>query len=586
MPQNYQRQVGARKYTDYSAETLQMCLNDIQNGLRSQRNAAEHYGIPRSTIKNKLKGNLREKVGRPTIFTEEEEKCFENHIHKLAEYGFPTNELDIRFTIKSYLDKQGRQVKQFSNNLPGKDWVISFRKRHPKLTVRKCSNIKRARAAVDESIINNYFNNLEVTLQNVPPENIWNYDETNLCNDPGSAKVVCKRGSKYVERIMDSTKSCISIMFCGNAVGEMLPPYVVFKSEHLWSTWTEGGPKDCRYNRSKNGWFDTACFEDWFTTCLLPRLQKESGTKVIIGDNLSSHISVQILKICEQNDIRFVCLPANSTHITQPLDVAYYGPMKQEWRKILTNWKEAQRGKNLSNLPKDEFSKLLKVLVDHLFVEKKQNMISGFLKTGIQPLDRKKALDRLPQRNVNVDLVSDSFIEKLVQRREKITSTGSSQPLKKKQKKLDVPPGKSIGVEDIELQLGPSTSNLTQPKNKRVRPKKDSKETVQQSDSSDCDDPYSIHDDSFSDDDLVWEELVGEDEQEEEEEDLRKSYAASKPTLDKDNLKEGNFVIVKYNEGFYPGMISKMPSEDKDGPTVHCMQKKKKSWGWPEKKTF
>lgn len=85
-------------------------------------------------------------------------------------------------------------------------------------------------------------------------------------------------------------------MFCGNGCGDMIPPYVVYKSEHLWTTWTEGGPAGCRYNRTKSGRFDMATFEDWFMTTLLPRLKKLPGVKVVIGDNLSSHINLEVLK--------------------------------------------------------------------------------------------------------------------------------------------------------------------------------------------------------------------------------------------------------------------------------------------------
>ena len=45
-------------------------------------------------------------------------------------------------------------------------------------------------------------------------------------------------------------------MFCGNAAGESLAPYVVYKAEYLWSTWTEGDPQYTRYDRIKSGWFD------------------------------------------------------------------------------------------------------------------------------------------------------------------------------------------------------------------------------------------------------------------------------------------------------------------------------------------
>jgi hypothetical protein len=102
-------------------------------------------------------------------------------------------------------------------------------------------------------------------------------------------------------------------MFCGNGSGEMLPPYVVYKSEHLWPSWTEGGPLGCRYNRTKSGWFDMGTFEDWFMTTLLPQLKKLPGVKVVIGDKLSSHINLDILRACEENNVRFVCVPPNNT---------------------------------------------------------------------------------------------------------------------------------------------------------------------------------------------------------------------------------------------------------------------------------
>ena len=42
---------------------------------------------------------------------------------------------------------------------------------------------------------------------------------------------------KYPERVKDSTKTSTSIMFCGSAAGNMLPAYVVYTAEHIWSTW-------------------------------------------------------------------------------------------------------------------------------------------------------------------------------------------------------------------------------------------------------------------------------------------------------------------------------------------------------------
>lgn len=76
-------------------------------------------------------------------------------------------------------------------------------------------------------------------------------------------------------------------MMCGNAIGEMLPPYIVYKAKGLWEPWTQNGPKNCRYNTSLSGWFDANIFQDWFEKTLIHHLKKKPGKKVVIGDNLS-----------------------------------------------------------------------------------------------------------------------------------------------------------------------------------------------------------------------------------------------------------------------------------------------------------
>ena len=46
-----------------------------------------------------------------------------------------------------------------------------------------------------------YFENLRDAIGGIPPENILNYDETNLPDDLGMVKLIFKRGTKYLERI-------------------------------------------------------------------------------------------------------------------------------------------------------------------------------------------------------------------------------------------------------------------------------------------------------------------------------------------------------------------------------------------------
>nr|CAI5843636.1 unnamed protein product [Callosobruchus analis] len=78
---------------------------------------------------------------------------------------------------------------------------------------------------------------LEIEIKDVDPESIYNYDETNLVDDPGKKKIITKRGCKYPEAIKNSTKAAVSIMVCGNAAEELLPPPFKCYWRQILDTW-------------------------------------------------------------------------------------------------------------------------------------------------------------------------------------------------------------------------------------------------------------------------------------------------------------------------------------------------------------
>lgn len=574
MPRTYKRKPASRKYADYTSEQLNECLERIRNGDITHRQGESQYNIPRKTIYNKLKGKQQKSPGKPQVFSCEEELSFVNCIKKCAEFGFPLDSFEVRMIAKSYLDSKGRRVKIFKNNVPGSEWVNSFLKRHPALTgARFAANIKRSRAAINKEILTEYIDNLKEVTEGVPPQNIWNYDESNLTDDPGKKRVIIKRGSKYPERIMNSTKTSISVMFCGSAAGESLPPFVVYKSINMWDTWAQNGPLGARYANSKSGWFEAASFNEWFETLLLPRLRKLPGKKVVIGDNLSTHLSVNVLRLCQTHDISFVCLPANSSHLTQPLDVAYFAPLKRGWRKILSEWKE-NGGFTCATLQKQDFPSLLKKLLEYIEPSSKENLISGFKTCGIYPISIEELLKKIPQAPVNESEIEDSFLKSLEQKRSQWTETTK----KGRKKKLNVAPGKSIGPEDLPEDENkssmPGTSGTTS-RNKLA--KKNTVKAIFTKKKTDKEDE--------SDMDIDLNEAVEEYERDRLEENNFEELLEKERNLDtclcleKCKKEVGEFVVFKYEGEQFPGRIVKF--NDKE-VTITSMQKSLKSWKWPE----
>lgn len=331
------------------------------------------------------------------------------------------------------------------------------------LTIRAVQNIKRVRAATNADDFENYFENLRSSLHNIPPKNILNYDETNLADNPGSTKCIFKR-KVNPERVMNTTKGNISIMFAAVANGTLLSTYIVYKAEHLWITWCVNGPKNARYNRSKSGWFDSAVFQDWFNSVIIPWADKLDGPKLIIGDNLSSHLNVDIVRKYEERNIRFTFLPPNSTHISQPLDVAFFGPLKRKWRQVLTQYKIDNPAETQIN--KAHFPMMLKSVLEATEITNKANICPGFKVTGIVPFNPQRLLRKLPdyeeQNNYTIDTTLLDYLK----------ANRTPNPVQKvRNKKVNIAPHthcKSVLSQEVQLLMTKKTSKLFEQNSKNI----------------------------------------------------------------------------------------------------------------------
>ncbi|XP_041985244.1 uncharacterized protein LOC121737649 isoform X2 [Aricia agestis] len=391
-------------YKKYDEDVIEEALKEYKENKNSFKVIADKHNIPK-TVLHRHYTRYTKKQGGQTALSQETEKYITKYLNICSEWGYPLDAYDVRLLVKDYLDRIGITVKKFRDNMPGPNYLTGFLSRNQQdISLRLSENFNRVRAAVSPEIINQYFDELGLSLDGVPLCNLVNYDETNLSEDPGRRKIICKRGAKYPERMMNHGKGYISLMLAAAADGTLLPPYVVYKSQHLYDTWTTGGPEGCRYNRTVSGWFDRHTFEEWVRTVIYSYFKDKTGKKLLIGDHLSSHLSIDLIRECKERDIHFAFLPSYSSHLTQPLDVAFFRPMQIAWRDILFHWKKTD-GRVQATLPKALFPQLLKKILQRLDVNAKQNILSGFSKAGISPLNRRIVLDGLPNNYEREDSI-------------------------------------------------------------------------------------------------------------------------------------------------------------------------------------
>ena len=122
-----------------------------------------------------------------------------------------------------------------------------------------------------------------------------------------------------------------------------------FINQNTYENWTTGDYNNTVYDCMTYRWFDLHTFETWFFKQFILSIRKHQGKQVVlIGNDLGSHFSPKVIDACVQNDIIFICLPPNTTHLCQRLDAAVFRSAKIEWKDILDTWRcEARRKDNL-----------------------------------------------------------------------------------------------------------------------------------------------------------------------------------------------------------------------------------------------
>ncbi|KAJ8870062.1 hypothetical protein PR048_029073 [Dryococelus australis] len=387
-------------------------------------------------------------------------------------------------------------------------------------------------------------------LVNVPPQNIFNYDETRFHDCPKKGKYLFWRQNRPPEIIWNSTKSCFTVMFCGNSSGELSPPYFVFKGKNKMSDWLMDEPKGSRLNVSKSGWVDMEIYKDWFCEHLLPRFIKYPGKKVINGDNLAAHMSLKALKLCAENDISFVSLIPNSTNFLQPSDVFFF---------LLLKHSGEHNGGKPHKTSRERVIAKLRAYANP--AEAQQNMPDTIGAQFKAYVDSMRGKDLLPKQKV-------------------------------KRFHLPVIPGKSVSFEEVQnLAKAPSTSGgatakkkkVTQQVQEAVSSENEFEYSSSESDASDeCEDNPSSPDSTV----LVTDESnipVG-------------NYVVVndvlEPSIDTSSQDQnsgkkivlGDYVVVQYKGSFYPGCVTNLTESSPSKVRVSAMPLNGRHWSWPQPK--
>lgn len=387
MPRQYQK-TGLRQ--KYSTITLKTALCRVQRGEISQREAERQYKIPRRTLREHIADpNLKYGSGRATDLSHAEEELLVTAIIAAGEYACPMEKSDILDITEEYVASLAKKTR-FKNNRPGDDWFYGFTRRWmTELAPRKPEVLTISRAtSCNEFVISKFFDILEQKVDELgirdSPAQIINLDETGFVTDPKCKRVFVKKGKRNPSVVIPgSGKEMYTVLGCVAANGKVFPPYILYKAKNLYDSWCVGGPYGAGYSTTDSGWMEGTTLASWFEKRFLYHVRHIKKPILVLFDGHSSHITVDLITTAKAHDVHLLCMPPHCSHVLQPLDVGVFGPAKKDWSKIL---KRHYKGSRLKSVDKSTFPGLLKQLYAKAF--RKEHVISGFMKSGIYPVDR------------------------------------------------------------------------------------------------------------------------------------------------------------------------------------------------------
>eukprot|EP00170_Pyropia_yezoensis_P008274 contig_34525_g8301 len=344
----------------------------------------------------------RKPPGRRTKLTAAHEMLIVDAIKEFQRSGFNiTKEHLIEAVADAVKDLPAEEQEKWKDGRPSEHWVRLFCRRHG-MRLKKESLLESVRArAMTKANLATHFSTMAYLIQehNITPDRMSNWDETGFSFGKlttASKKVIMDPavGQSVTHGVdVGGYAEHITLAASITADGRALAPLVVLPGvEAKYRTLVDGvnqtpadflpqGALVCY--RSPAG-VNSGIMEVWAKSYLEQTKElRATGKTMVIFDGYSSHLSVSVLLLLKDNNVVVYALPSYTSHVTQPLDVAVFGPMKAHARQRLSVF---------SNSPANAGAKLNVYVACEIMTQAyvlsmtPANVKAGFSRTGIHPL--------------------------------------------------------------------------------------------------------------------------------------------------------------------------------------------------------
>lgn len=364
----------------YDKMDLQMAFDATQKGM-SVYKAARMYRVPETTLRDRASGRISVdpmvRPGPEGMLSCKEDVRVAEHILHMADIGYHYRKVDIQRMAMDFAISLGKVVKskrQLSNN-----WFYSFMKRWPDLKYarpQKQPSVSSAKSASVENI-RKYFHELSDIFSSngfsKHPERIYYVDESVVSIDTEYS------GTDATAQFVDSPSSSnVTIIACGNALGNHVPPYYVYP-DHQWADELLHGADGEIFTSSLSY---TSIFTNYLTNHFVKYVSMADHKTLVLYDGHKSHLQLTLGYWARMHNIVLCVSPPRSSHLTQTLGVGIFTPFKQFYNAECQSYKRQNPGISLN-----EYNVAGLSAKPYLKAMSPYNLLSAFCKAGVYPLN-------------------------------------------------------------------------------------------------------------------------------------------------------------------------------------------------------
>ena len=210
---------------------------------------------------------------------------------------------------------------------------------------------------------------------------------------PCSVKVLVGKDDMRDYRGARVKRTTITAIECVSADGRFLNPMIIWPASTHRSNWTTYPTPGWQYACSESGYTDSTISLEWLKRIFDPETKERANQKprVLICDGFGTHETLEILEYCFENNIILCRLPSHTSHKLQPCDVAVFAPLKAAYRDQIDRLERA----GTNTIGKEHFTSLYSPARERALTKK--NILAGWLKCGLEPLDPDRVLKDTPK---------------------------------------------------------------------------------------------------------------------------------------------------------------------------------------------